>query len=195
MGLGVLFATCAIVVVGFLALGGMSYKDSTIWAGVRFLRLKAIHKYGGYALIITSQVSIFFGIIVYNQNNGNYVLCSVCIGLFMLFWAVLEIAYQVKARGSDPIYNLDVIDERTYSERIRKGELLVVLDDLVIDVSTYIEAHPGGKAMLLSNIGRDISKYFYGGYSMSKILVPYAHSKGAVMITKRLAIGRLGREA
>ena len=37
MGLAILFATCIIVIFGFLALGGMSYLDSDFWGGIRLL--------------------------------------------------------------------------------------------------------------------------------------------------------------
>jgi cytochrome b involved in lipid metabolism len=56
-----------------------------------------------------------------------------------------------------------------------KGEKLVILDDLIIDVSKYIPTHPGGEEVLITNIGRDISKFFYGGYS-GKGTYAYAHS-------------------
>lgn len=49
--------------------------------------------------------------------------------------------------------------------RIRQGEALIVLDDLILDVSEYQFYHPGGKFVIEQNIGRDISKFFYGGYA------------------------------
>jgi len=38
-----------------------------------------------------------------------------------------------------------------------------MLDNLVLNVEKYMSSHPGGKFLLESNIGFDISKYFYGG--------------------------------
>jgi cytochrome b involved in lipid metabolism len=55
------------------------------------------------------------------------------------------------------------------------GDKLVILDDLIIDVSKYTQTHPGGEEVITSNIGRDISKFFYGGYS-GKGRYAYAHS-------------------
>ena len=53
--------------------------------------------------------------------------------------------------------------------------------------------HPGGTFSLSQNIGRDISKFFYGGYSLeNKIKVPeHRHSNDARMIVNDLIIGRL----
>lgn len=49
---------------------------------------------------------------------------------------------------------------------LKKGEKLVILDDLVLDVSWFMGEHPGGLFTLEHNVGRDISKFFYGGYSL-----------------------------
>ena len=53
---------------------------------------------------------------------------------------------------------------------------LVLLDDLVLDLSNFIGQHPGGEEVIRRNIGRDVSKYYYGGYSMGKGFYAYAHS-------------------
>ena len=62
---------------------------------------------------------------------------------------------------------------------IKKGELLVVLDDLVLSLGTYISSHPGGTEVLKRCNGRDISKYFYGGYRMLG-MEPQVHSQLAM---------------
>jgi len=49
--------------------------------------------------------------------------------------------------------------------------MLVILDNLVIDVADYMDNHPGGKFLLSHNIGRDVSKFFYGGYSLDGNLI------------------------
>jgi hypothetical protein len=49
---------------------------------------------------------------------------------------------------------------------LQKGEKLVILDDLVLDVAWFMDEHPGGHFTLEHNVGRDISKFFYGGYSL-----------------------------
>jgi cytochrome b involved in lipid metabolism len=43
---------------------------------------------------------------------------------------------------------------------------LMILDNLVLDVKGYETHHPGGRFVMQRNLGRDISKYFYGGYTM-----------------------------
>ena len=75
---------------------------------------------------------------------------------------------------------------------------LVLLDDMVIDISKFINKHPGGKFMLEQNIGRDISKYFYGGYALEGNLkrnknppTGHNHSNYARKIISDLAIARI----
>jgi len=45
-------------------------------------------------------------------------------------------------------------------------ERLVIMEDTIVDVKHYLDSHPGGRYVLEANIGRDISKFFYGGYSL-----------------------------
>ena len=40
----------------------------------------------------------------------------------------------------------------------------MIFDNLVLDLNGYENIHPGGRFNLQHNIGRDISKFFYGGY-------------------------------
>lgn len=49
---------------------------------------------------------------------------------------------------------------------VLKGSKFVILDDYVIDIGPFLGYHPGGKFVLEHNIGRDITKFFYGGYSL-----------------------------
>lgn len=37
---------------------------------------------------------------------------------------------------------------------------------MVLDLTTYVNNHPGGAFYLNQTIGRDISKYFYGSYAL-----------------------------
>lgn len=39
-------------------------------------------------------------------------------------------------------------------------------------MKNYSKIHPGGKFMIDNNIGRDVSKYIYGAYSMVDGIAP-----------------------
>ncbi len=77
----------------------------------------------------------------------------------------------------------------------KQRKQLVLLDDLILDVSSYKFDHPGGMFLLQSLIGKDISKYFHGGYTYENYIADkttHTHSPLAYNYAlKRLAIGRL----
>ena len=84
-----------------------------------------------------------------------------------------------------------------FKERVKNGEKLVLLDDMVLDIGNYLDRHSGGKFVLEANIGRDVSKYFYGGYSLENINIvkPHTHSNDARRLVDRFAIAYLEKEA
>jgi len=43
---------------------------------------------------------------------------------------------------------------------------LLLLDNQILDFKDYARFHPGGKFVLYKNVGRDISKFFYGSYKL-----------------------------
>ena len=51
-----------------------------------------------------------------------------------------------------------------FEMEVKNGSNLVILDNLVLDVTDFIKEHPGGRFALRHNIGRDISKFYFGGY-------------------------------
>ena len=57
--------------------------------------------------------------------------------------------------------------------------------------------HPGGTFSIQHNIGRDVSKFFYGGYSLENIdkVEVHRHSIQARKIVNNLIFGRLSEKA
>lgn len=53
-----------------------------------------------------------------------------------------------------------------FNKRIFVDENLVILDDTVLDITSYLNNHSGGKFVMEHNIGRDIRKFFYAGYCL-----------------------------
>ena len=68
---------------------------------------------------------------------------------------------------------------------------------MVIDVSRWLDEHPGGRFAIEHNIGHDISKFFYGGYSLENDnkVAPHTHSNDARKVVNQLVVGILGEEA
>lgn len=84
-----------------------------------------------------------------------------------------------------------------FSDRVKRGDKLVLLDDMVLDIGPYMENHPGGKFAMEANIGRDVSKFFYGGYSLENInpVKPHTHSNAARRLIDKYAIANLEKTA
>lgn len=72
-----------------------------------------------------------------------------------------------------------------------KTECLLLLDDLVLDCRDFANSHPGGRFLIERNRGNDISKFFYGGYSLETGNSAWTHSNYARLIVNQLTIGRL----
>jgi cytochrome b involved in lipid metabolism len=53
-----------------------------------------------------------------------------------------------------------------FNQRVESGSKLVILDGYILDVSKFLDSHPGGRFSLEHNLGRDISKFFHGGYAL-----------------------------
>lgn len=75
----------------------------------------------------------------------------------------------------------------------------MILNEMVLDVTDYAELHPGGKFMIKINVGRDISKFFYGGYCLDGNLTSmnpegYNHSNYAKLVVNDLTVGLYHRE-
>lgn len=79
-----------------------------------------------------------------------------------------------------------------FDEALLRGEKLVLLDDLVLDVKDFIAHHPGGRFVIRHCVGTDISKFFFGGYCLENNLKSaskgHIHSNYAKMIVNDLAI-------
>ena len=67
-----------------------------------------------------------------------------------------------------------------YDRVHNKGEALVILDEYVLDVGKFMHKHPGGRFALQHNVGRDISKYFHGGYALDGNLDSVQPRKGNI---------------
>ena len=80
-----------------------------------------------------------------------------------------------------------------FNSNVKNGAKLVILDGYILDVAKFLNDHPGGRFSLEHNIGRDFSRYFYGGYSLENFnKVPHhTHSSDARKVVNALIIAKL----
>ena len=130
------------------------------------------------------------GIQVYNEVSNNYILGYISFGLFYGFWLFLEISYLLKTRYIDEAaLNIKIMGCSDINSRLLKGERLIILDDMVLDVSRF--SHPGGMKFIDISIGRDVSRFFYGSQSLLGRLNEVIHPDYAKIVARRMAIGRI----
>ena len=81
-----------------------------------------------------------------------------------------------------------------FRKHCEEGSDLVILDDLVLNVSNFARYHPGGFFSIHHNRSRDISKFFYGGYQMNGSALsatkPYTHSNYSVLTANKMVIAK-----
>jgi len=107
-----------------------------------------------------------------------------------------EYQYRKTLTGVVPfLTHPNTINKVEFRRLVEEGRQLLILDELVLDVEEFIHHHPGGKFFIKQNIGRDVSKFFYGGYAMEgnrpgQSILGYNHSNIARMIVNSITIGR-----
>lgn len=141
----------------------------------------------GYCFMVGGQAGILTGF--------NY-----CMNLVSTMWFVgiltcFEVWFQLDRRKEIPFKAPHTkVTHHQFMEMVEAGHHMVVLDDLVIDLRKYHFHHPGGAFVLKQNIGRDVSKYFHGAFSMENMgssrVFNWYHSTNARRIVNSLAIAR-----
>jgi len=176
-----------------------------------FIRTVArVHKYLALLIVLYGQFVILTGIkLYYKKYNGTsdkegltFILFFLHLTGHVLIFAVLEIVFRLWRNKSGALTSKDPVKTITsfeYEGLVKEGKQLCVLDDLVLDVGRYASRHPGGKFLIDATVGRDVSKYFYGGYKMenskSNRDSPYRHSMMARKVVSTIVYARLNEKA
>ena len=174
-------------------------KVNMAWNTKTVLRIGMVHRWYGWGLVIVSQATIGTGAYNFYSYDGKdsigWGIAGGSAGLFFTLLLVGEIRHQLRLRKEIAFVRPETtMTSAEFEQAIAAGRKLVILDELVLDVEKFTNQHPGGRFVLMHNIGRDISKFFYGGYSLegnigaTKPAQGYAHSPIARMIVNDLAI-------
>jgi len=151
--------------------------------------------------LILGQITILLGVLRWNDKYGDESpLGIIHIVLWFAFALLVEIAYRVYQRRKPLGYVVPggaVMTVEEFNERVSMNkEKLMVLDDLVLDVKDYMDEHPGGRFLIEYLIGRDISKFYYGGYALDNNGVKgqskrHVHSNISHLQVQSMIIARL----
>jgi len=109
--------------------------------------------------------------LIFKKSNGVQVNIVFWMSLELTFFfgifGFLEWRHRRIAAQQDPFVQPNTfLTLEEFTNLVEKGRQLVILDDLVLDVAPFLHCHPGGLWNIKHNIGKDISKFFYGGYSI-----------------------------
>ena len=96
-----------------------------------------------------------------------------------------------KEKGVIEKPELETISQFSFNNMVKTGRKLVLFNNYIVDVESFMDEHPGTRFVINQNIGREIGKYFYGAYSMEEDVLPHVHSSYAANLIKRLTIGKL----
>ncbi|KAF7590724.1 hypothetical protein BBP40_002515 [Aspergillus hancockii] len=94
----------------------------------------------------------------------------------------LQIQRQEISWGT-PIDELPALSLSQYTEYVRDGYSLIVIDGVAHDVSQFINHHPGGVEYLRKYVGKDATKLFHGGI--------YTHSNAAENLLSTMRFARI----
>ncbi|KAL6237153.1 hypothetical protein BDW75DRAFT_238611 [Aspergillus navahoensis] len=82
-----------------------------------------------------------------------------------------------------PLGQLPVMEWDDFVQQVKNGRGLIVIAGVVHDVTDFIKDHPGGRAMIKSGIGKNVSAQFNGGI--------YFHSNAAHNLLSAMRVGVL----
>jgi len=208
-GLGYWFAILSILMI-FGGLFGKVIMEKLKWKTFFIRTVARVHKYLALLIVLYGQYVILTGIKIYyrkysgtsDQEGLTFILFFLHLGGHVVLFAVLEIVFRLWRNKSGALTSKDPVKTITsfeYEELVKEGKQLCILDDLVLDVGRYASRHPGGKFLIDAIMGRDVSKYFYGGYKMenskSNRDAPYRHSMMARKVVSTLVYARLNQKA
>lgn len=171
----VFMGLCSLLCIGGIFVLTIKRYCDYEWATKSMLRISSLHKYLGYFVILTVQVAVCTGItrIILLGDKSKQTWVALVAGNLAFFFGALAIGeYYYQKRQATQILFKSLLEIQVGMSRsqfdtlVARGEQLVILDNLVLNVKEFINVHPGGKFVMRHTIGTDISKYFFGGYSL-----------------------------
>ena len=147
-------------------------KNTVEWNTKQIMLMRRVHGWAGRVVFLSAYIPCTLGILLYCKNHDDAkslsFLAYINIAFGLLFMIGNEFRYQRMLNQLDEfdVKQYPVITETEFEERVKKGENLSILDNLVLDLTNYAHQHPGGAFLIKYTAGRDISKFFYGGYGL-----------------------------
>jgi len=192
-------------------------KENTEWSTAKIKMVRKVHRRLALLFWLLSLVALTSGLNVYAKRRNTKWAMLAPLNLFamLLITFGFEARFRWQRKQEDPLAppkkglsqnqlpalneNASIpISEKEFEARVGKKEQLCILDDLVLNLSSYAFSHPGGAFTINYLVGRDISKFFYGSYALdgnnndpASKTPSHAHSNIARKIANRHVVGYL----
>ena len=202
--LAVVLTVVVSVTGSFTAAVMQFYRGDKPWSKREKVELVArIHRYFGYLMLFVGNVAVMTGAGHYYgekmKGDERRILGVFSMLVFCILVVIFEAIYRIRNRYSLGLVNTPSerngkskkMSVSTVNALVNEGRKLVIFDNLVLDLNGFEKIHPGGKFNLIHNLGRDISKFFLGGYTLINKdgKRPHTHSQAALDIVQSLVIG------
>ena len=175
-------ATAIGALAGYVTAGMQAfYNEKEPWTKKdKALFVAKIHRWSGYVMLFIGNAAIMTGVGHYYgdklKGDERKVLGFFSCIVFVILVAIFEGIYRIRNNYSmghietpdiaKAAGKVSIITPEQLDKQVKAGKSLVVLDNLVLDLKGYEKVHPGGKFNLRHNLGRDVSKFFFGGYQL-----------------------------
>ena len=154
-----------------------------------------MHRLLGWSVVILANANMVLGLNRAESNLRKTIYGQFAVEVAILF--IAEFIYRLRSKRKE--IDLDVNEGRLQTMspdefliQVRGGKQWAMYNQYVVDVSSLLSTHPGGRFVIEKNIGREIGKYLYGAYTVeSSSMSPHAHTRYAFDSLKRLIIGKI----
>ena len=218
MGACFCFICLAADVSGSATAGTGRFSKEEPWKAKEYYpTVASIHKWISHFVLFAANLIVMTGIARYEDHylKQKRFLAPLSLMTYCAIGFLCEIAYRAARRkhqvlkapeilngkkiSPDANTGLKIYSPIAFEKASFEGEPLMILDNLVLNVDKsplpmveYSHLHPGGKFTLAKNVGRDISKFFYGGYTLvNPGMHKKNHSNKALSIAETLVVGVL----
>lgn len=158
--------------------------------------LRYYHKWMGITLFLLSYAQIFLGtqrLVLITPWLPSY---APFISLIVTPLTCILLALKYFSTKFDLLMNevsmvLPMYTWEEFHKKISEGQQWIIVDEKIYDISSFKKRHPGGKNVLISSIGMDVSESFSrSAAGRGTVIAKHVHSRAAMNQLSKLVIGR-----
>ncbi|CAI2387249.1 unnamed protein product [Moneuplotes crassus] len=177
-------------------LGGFASKisNSKSRKNLKFAKFSKIgHKLFGFILIFLSNLEVATGMYCYRTPIRKLIFIhfTVMVLCIALFEYIYSLHFDYFGKGVLKKSDLVKYTREEFDSLVQQGRKVVLFNNYIIDVASFIDEHPGTALAITQNIGQDVGKYIFGATGMNCDVPKYCHSSYSIKILEKLAIGKM----